>query len=112
MRRNNYIALQQQYHKDEQLQMQNMNAMQQLATPTPEPMAMTFFEMTRPTPEKLGFTKKLFGTFFQKLDAGTKVVQYGKMVQAMSSLTDEQLAQIGITRADIQRYSHYCIYQD
>lgn len=45
-----------------------------------------------------------------RLDRGIKAAQYGKMLQAMSALTDDQLAQIDLQRKDIPLHAHRAIY--
>lgn len=71
---------------------------------------MTFYEMTRPEPQKLSIIDKIFDAMFDRLIAGTKKVQYSKMIQAMDTLTDEQLLQINVARKDIPAHARTCIY--
>ena len=69
---------------------------------------MTFYEMTQPAAQKTGF----FDGLFSKLSAGIKVVQYSRMVQALSGLSDDQLAEIGLTRKDIPAHAQKCVYAE
>ncbi len=47
--------------------------------------------------------------FFHKVDvvlrAGLRTVQTARMMSALAQMSDEQLSQIGITRADIPNYT-------
>ena len=69
---------------------------------------MTFYEMNQPAARK--FT--IFDGILSKLSTGMKTVQYGRMLEALSGLTDEQLEAINLTRKDIPAHAHYCIYGD
>lgn len=89
----------------------SMSSTQRFTTSTPEPLAMTFYEMTRPAPQKLSITDKIFDAMFERLIAGTKKVQYSKMIAALSTITDEQLSKIGVARKDIPAHARACIYR-
>jgi len=45
-----------------------------------------------------------------RLNRGIKAAQYGKMLQVMTALSDEQLAQIGLQRSEIPLHAHRAIY--
>lgn len=69
---------------------------------------MTFYEMTQPAAKK----SNLFDGIFSKMTAGVKVVQYSRMVQALSGLSNEQLSEIGLKRKDIPAHAQRCIYAE
>lgn len=71
---------------------------------------MSFYEMT--AAEARGATSKpsksakgWFGRFLFSM-------QYGRMCQALNGLSESQLQQIGITRADIPHYARKCVLGD
>lgn len=67
---------------------------------------MTFYEMSQPTASKFS----LFDGIFSRMSAGVQAVQYGRMLQALSALSDAQLDAIDVKRADIPAHAHRCIY--
>lgn len=68
---------------------------------------MTFFDTTASHPiNAAGFFRKI-GT---KLGNGIRIVQYGRMMHALSELSDSDLKAIGLERSDIPRHAHYCVY--
>jgi len=69
---------------------------------------MTFYEMTRTPAKKLGFLDGIS----EKVSAGVKVLQYSRMVQALSGMSDAQLAAIDLERKDIPAHAHRCIYEE
>jgi len=68
-------------------------------------MAMTFYESAPAMPKAPG----IMDTILDRLFIGTKRVQKSRMQSALMRLTSDQLATIGITRADIPAYAHACI---
>ncbi len=50
----------------------------------------------------------------ERLGAGfrraVRTMQYARMREALSQLSDAQLAEIGLTRSDISSRAHACIY--
>ncbi len=69
---------------------------------------MTFYEMSQPTVRKFS----LFDGIFSKMNAGMKAVQYGRMLQALSQLSDAQLSAMNVKRSEIAAHAHRCIYPD
>lgn len=55
-----------------------------------------------PIPERRGLGARL--------RAGMRAMQYGQMLRALASLTDDQLRQTGLRREDIPSVAHRAIY--
>jgi len=69
--------------------------------------AMTFPALSAP---RLPFSGGLLGRIGARIGNGVRAVQYSRMMQAMSELSDEQLAMLDLTRTDIPRHAHDCVY--
>ena len=80
-----------------------------LALSTKEASAMSFYELSAPQTAQTG---GLFARIGQSLTNTVKAIQYSRMLQVMSQLTDEQLDSMGIARADIPSIAHKTIYED
>ena len=61
-------------------------------------------------PDSYSHGGKSRGWLSGKLHGAMRAVQYSRMLQALSELSDAQLEQAGLTRSDIPARAHYCIY--
>ena len=52
----------------------------------------------------------LLGRIGARIGNGVRAMQYARMLQAMSELTDEQRATLGLSRSDLPRYARECVY--
>ncbi len=52
----------------------------------------------------------LVSRIMRRLESAIRAVQYSRMIHALSDLSDDQLASLGLTRADIPRYAHECVH--
>lgn len=56
----------------------------------------------------------LVGRVIERLGAafggGIRTIQYARMMKALSEMSDENLRAIGLTRADVPRHAHFCVY--
>ena len=77
-----------------------------LALSSKEASAMTFYEMNA---ERSPIADGLLAKISHRFKSGIRAMQYGRMLQALSQLTDEQLENIGLDRADIPRHARECI---
>lgn len=68
---------------------------------------MSFFEFTEPNDIS---ANGVFSKVKQSLGNAMRAMQYARMRQAMSELTDTQLEAIGLTRADIPRFAREIVY--
>ena len=68
---------------------------------------MTLFEIDAP---REPLVRNVLSGIKTKFGNALRVVQYGRMMQAMSELSDAQLEAIGLSRADIPDRAHECIY--
>ena len=71
-----------------------------------EASATTLYEPDGAITEPRG----LWTGFRLRVRSAVRSVQYARMVQALSELSDEHLAAAGLTRADIPRRAHECVY--
>jgi len=56
---------------------------------------------------------KMFGRrAFLKAGAAMKTLQAARMISTLSGMSDQQLAQIGISRSDIPEYSRTLIFDE
>jgi len=69
---------------------------------------MTLYDLDAPRTSAAPARLPRVGHWFTKV---VRAIQYSRLNQAMSQLSDEQLRAIDLTRADIRRYSHDCIYK-
>lgn len=53
----------------------------------------------------IGVSIALLAKFEAKLHAALKALQMARMLSTLSSMSDHQLAQIGISRSDIPKYA-------
>ena len=75
-------------------------------SPSKDTLAMSFFELDAPrNPNSDGFFSKVVSWPTRAV----RGIQYGRMMQAMTSLSDSQLQDLGLTRSDIPRYARECI---
>ncbi len=68
---------------------------------------MTYYELDRP---RAATGSGIFSRIGNALEKTIRAIQYSRMMQALSELSDAQLSAIGLTRADIPRRAHECIY--
>ncbi len=67
---------------------------------------MAYLETTLTGTSNTGWIDRIIA----RLGRGVKAAQYGKMLQAMNTLSDEQLKQIGLQRSEIPHHAHLAIY--
>lgn len=80
-----------------------------LALSSKEASAMSFYELSAPNTTQ---TAGLFSRISQSASSMMKILQYSRMLRAMSLLTNEQLETLGITRSDIPKIAQKAIYED
>ena len=80
-----------------------------LALSSKEASAMSFYELSAP---RTAQTAGIFARVGQTLSKALKACQYGRMLQVMSLLTNEQLETMGIKRSDIPNVAHKVVYED
>lgn len=84
-------------------------AIPSLSLVSKETLAMTIYE-----PDTLHIGTGLRGDIWNRIslkaDSVIRRMQYARMKQAISALSDDQLATLGLTRADIPRHVHACVY--
>lgn len=68
---------------------------------------MTLYELDAPRAQS---SDGLLTRIRNRIWDAIRVIQYGRMMQAMSELSDPQLETLGLKRSDIPRYAHECIY--
>jgi uncharacterized protein YjiS (DUF1127 family) len=71
--------------------------------------AMTLYELDMPRTDT---ANSLWSGIRHRIGGAIRAMQYARMRQAMSELSDSQLAQIGLARADIARHARQCVYED
>lgn len=69
--------------------------------------AMTLYELDAPRAQSNG---GLLKRMVNRIGNAIRIFQFGRMMQAMSELSDPQLEALGLKRSDIPRYAHECIY--
>jgi hypothetical protein len=67
---------------------------------------MAYLETTHVTTSSPSWIDRIADRF----DRAIKAAQYGKMLQVMTALSDEQLEQIGLQRSEIPLHAHQAIY--
>ena len=70
---------------------------------------MTSYELDRPRITTGGGMFSKIGTALGKT---MRAMQYSRMMQALSEMSDAQLTIIGLTRADIPRHAYKCVYRE
>ena len=70
---------------------------------------MELYELDAPSG---GFLAVTISKIKKSLGRQLRRMQYARMVNVMSQLSDEQLQSIDLTRADIPRHARECIFDD
>lgn len=74
--------------------------------PSKDTLGMSFFELDAPRGlNSDGFLSKVAAW----PGKAVRTLQYGRMMQAMTSLSESQLQELGLTRSDIPRYARECL---
>ncbi len=79
-----------------------------LALSSKEASAMSFYEINAPQPTVAARFRTQIG---QKLRNAFNTMQYVRMVQALSRLSNQELTAIGLERADIPDFAHRSIFR-
>ena len=68
---------------------------------------MTFYETNASFSANTG---NLFQNVSSLIGRGLRAMQYARMMQALSEMSDKNLNTIGLERSDIPRRAHLCVY--
>ena len=58
----------------------------------------------------IGGSEGIFSRISRPLGDAIRTMQYARMMQVMSQMSDTELKSLGLTRADIPRHAQACIF--